>query len=477
MSYILDVMNGKIEPRPDRITLKQYVLESSYITKYLSRIVKEKSLTVYRVLFHLSYFETGKSEIIASWANLGSLIISEQGNMLTQSSVKRRSTGLLENNWITVNRQRAEFGLQKSIDPDQWDSVKGYAKGHSLESKQINSELETVKSNVFLKKREFNELGKNFTAYELKNSYLGIDENSQTILGVFKDHNNRCLELINKDFAPGTIERYNTCYKHIEDFIKLRYKTSDLNLFEITPMFINGFELYLKTKRNCNHNTTVKYIKNFKKIVRIALSNGWLKNDPFVNIKYQLDEVDLDYLSEEELTILSNKTFSIERLQLVKDIYLFCCYTGLAFIDVKNLRQSDLILKGDRVWINKKRQKTKNWCHIPLLAPASAIIEKYKEHQNCLGSDLVLPVLSNQKMNAYLKEIADLCGITKNLSTHTARHTFATTVTLANQISIEVVSKMLGHSSINMTKKYARVVDDLINRDMEKIYDKFDVVC
>ena len=203
------------------------------------------------------------------------------------------------------------------------------------------------------------------------------------------------------------------------------------------------------------------------------MANGWLKVDPFATIKFHFDQVDMDFLTKEELDTVIKKQFKIERIQQVKDVYLFCCFTGLAFIDVKNLSYSEIEDVNGKLWIKKRRQKTKNWCNIPLLEPAVQIMNKYKNHPVCIKNDRVLPVLSNQKMNAYLKEIADLCGIDKKLSTHTARHTFATTVTLSNHISIEVVSKMLGHSSINMTKKYARVVDDLISKDMMKIQDKY----
>jgi site-specific recombinase XerD len=313
------------------------------------------------------------------------------------------------------------------------------------------------------------------SALELRNGYLGLETDTKTILEIFREHNEKCKALKNIDFAPGTVERYNTTCDHVHDFIKTKYKKEDLPLNQITPMFISDFESYLKITRKCCHNTSIKYIKNFKKIVRIALANGWMKSDPFSNIKYHLDEVDMDFLNEKELEALQNKEFSIARLQIVKDVYLFCCFTGLAFVDVKSLLHSDLEDRNGKLWIKKRRQKTKNWCHIPMLLPAVRIMDKYREHPLCLKSGLILPVPSNQKMNAYLMEIADLTGIEKHLSTHTARHTFATTVTLANQVSIEVVSKMLGHSSINMTKKYARVVDDLINRDMQKIYRKYEV--
>jgi site-specific recombinase XerD len=201
-----------------------------------------------------------------------------------------------------------------------------------------------------------------------------------------------------------------------------------------------------------------------------------MKRDPFATIKFHLDDVDMDFLNEKELNTLINKEFEILRMQQVKDVYLFCCFTGLAFVDVSSLKNADIVEKDDELWIQKQRRKTKNWCHIPLLAPAKMILDKYQNHPICQKKGLLLPVLTNQRMNSYLKEIADVTGINKNLSTHTARHTFATTVTLANQVSMEVVSKMLGHSSINMTKKYARVVDDLIKKDMQKLTGLYSAV-
>ena len=377
---------------------------------------------------------------------------------------------------ITVNRQRAEFGVQKSIEVDQWDSQKGCARGYSTNAKQLNSYLETIKAQLYQHKIVLSERGEVITAYKIKNAYLGIDDDKKTILEVFREHNERCKSLINIDFAQGTYDRYNTCCQHIERYIRFRYRKNDMDLNEITPEFVKDFEYFLKTERKCAHNTATKYLKNFKKITRIALANKWMTDDPFRNTKFRLIEVDMDFLTEEELNTMMQRRFDIERLQQVKDVYLFCCFTGLAFVDVKSLVYSDIVENNGEQWIKKRRQKTKNWCNIPLMEPAVQLMNKYKSHPVCQKKGLVFPVLTNQKMNAYLKEIADLCGIKKHLSTHTARHTFATTVTLLNQVSIEVVSKMLGHSSINMTKKYARVVDDLISRDMQKIYSKYEDV-
>ena len=377
---------------------------------------------------------------------------------------------------VTVNGQRAEFRAQRSVEPENWDSKKGCVRGYSKAADQINSYLEFIKSQLQEHKVDLAERGKSVNAKSLKNAYLGIDENQKTILQVFKEHNERCRGLVNIDFALATCQRYETSYRHIEQFINFKYKKADLELREITTRFVKDFEFYLKVQRKCNHNSATKYLKNFKKITRLALANGWLKTDPFSTIKFRLDDVDMDFLNEEELDKIMKRKFEIERLQQVKDVYIFCCFTGLAFADVKSLVYSEIVEINGKSWIKKKRQKTKIWSHIPLLDPAIQLMNNYKEHPDCQVKGNVFPVMSNQKMNAYLKEIADVCGIKKNLSTHTARHTFATTVTLSNQISIEVVSKMLGHSSINMTKKYARVVDDLISRDMQKIYTKYDGV-
>ena len=236
-------------------------------------------------------------------------------------------------------------------------------------------------------------------------------------------------------------------------------------------------ELYLKVDRNCGHNTTVKYIKNFKKIIRIAQANGWIKSDPFIRIKMQLKKVDKEFLTEEELNTIIEKDFGIERLNNVKDIFLFGCFTGLAYSDLKLLKPENVItgLDGGR-WIITKRLKTDNDSHIPLLPIAAKIVDKYKDNLYCNSRNVLLPVYSNQKLNCYLKEIGDVCGIRKHMSTHMARHTFATTVTLNNDIPIESVSKMLGYSSIKMTQVYAKLLDKKVAQDMARLNLKYSIL-
>ncbi len=375
---------------------------------------------------------------------------------------------------ITQRGKRVNFSLNKTVNPEDWDPNGGCVRIASKQAKELNSFIEKVRHKINMIKMELEDRNKEVTPEMLRDIYLGQNPDQKGLLKLFDEHNEKAEKLLDIDFAAGTVERYITCRKHVAEFIKKKYKKDEVLLKDVNHQFIIDFEFYLKTERKCCHNTTVKYIKNFKKIIRLAMANDLIKVDPFRNIRYHLDDVDMAYLNEEEMDLIMNKKFVADRINIVRDIYLFCCYTGLAFTDVKSLCPDDLHTEKDgSMWIKKKRRKTKNWCHIPLFPAAVEILNYYKTHPLCVEKKLCLPVLSNQKMNSYLKEIADVCGIKKELSTHTARHTFATTVTLKNKVSIEVVSKMLGHSSINMTKKYARVVDELIKDDMAKLMGKF----
>jgi site-specific recombinase XerD len=374
---------------------------------------------------------------------------------------------------ITVNGQRSEFSCQISVIESEWDSVKGCARGFGKKARSLNDKLDIIRMKIRDCKNEFESKDELYTANDLKDSYLGVNKKITTLLELFDEHNEQLSGLVGRGFAPATLVKYQSTRKHLAEFIETKYKRTDIPLHEVSQMFVKNFEYFLKVTKNCANNTTVKYLKNLKKVINIGRANELIQHDPFANVRFQWEESDPAFLTEEELTHLMTKKLEIERISTIRDIYVFCCFTGLAFIDVQNLKKSDIIEQNGQLWIKKKRQKTKNVCSIPLLEPALRIIEKYMHLSENKQTEKLLPVTSNQKMNAYLKEIACICNIDKHLTTHTARHTFATTVTLANQVSIEVVSKMLGHSSINMTKRYARVVDDLINKDMQKLYGKY----
>jgi site-specific recombinase XerD len=294
------------------------------------------------------------------------------------------------------------------------------------------------------------------------------------LIPIFKEHNRKIKELLGIEYAPGTLERYETSLKHTSNFLLWKYNITDINIDKIDHAFITDYEFYLRTVRKCANNTAVKYIKNFNKIIKICLANDWLDKNPFANYKSKVKEVERVYLSEGEIQNIINKDFKNERLSLVRDIFLFSCFTGLAYIDVKNLTKSHISIgiDGDK-WIFTHRQKTESASKIPILSVTQMIIDKYENHPQSVYEEKLLPILSNQKMNAYLKEIAAVCEIEKELTFHIARHTFATTVTLTNGVPIESVSKMLGHKNLRTTQHYAKVLDKKVSEDMKILRDKF----
>lgn len=377
---------------------------------------------------------------------------------------------------ITVNGKRSQISIKRKVDIEKWNSEAGKVIGKTMEVRELNRYLISLEHKVFKIQQKLLDENRAITALLIKNIFTGKAEKQKMLLIIFQDHNDQVEKLVGKDFAPGTLERYKTAKKHLQQYIKLEYNLEDISVKDVNHKFINGFEYYLKTERNCAHNTAIKYITNFKKIIRIAYANDWISKDPFYNWKARLKTVDREFLSKEEIETLVSKELSVKRLNQVKDIFVFSCFTGLAYADVKKLSQNDIVIgiDGDR-WIKTKRTKTNTRSNIPLLNTAEVILEKYKEHPDVVQSQLLLPVLSNQKMNAYLKEIADLCGINKNLTFHLARHTFATTVTLTNGVPIESVSKMLGHKSLKTTQHYAKILDRKVSEDMQELKNKFKI--
>ena len=371
---------------------------------------------------------------------------------------------------LTINGERADASLKRFIEPHAWNSAKGKANEKSRGGKDLNLYLDAISANILRIQRDLELDKKEVSAQIILNRYLGKEQSDRhTLMEVFRAHNEKCRALSGISLAPGTVIRYETTLRVTEEFLQKSYQKEDCYLDEVTNQFIEDFEFFLKTVRRCCHNTTSKYLMNFKKIVRIALAKGWMKKDPFAQIRFHLDPVEREFLEKQELKAMLNKAISIPRLAQVRDIFCFCCLTGLAFTDVQQLKEEHLVADiHGKIWIRKARQKTKNMCNIPLLDEAQKIIDRYREHPYCQTHGVLLPVCSNQKMNSYLKELADICGIRKNLSTHVARHTFAT-LTLASGATIDNVAKMLGHANVNMTRRYAKVLDSSIMRDMEVV--------
>ena len=377
---------------------------------------------------------------------------------------------------VTINSKRFEFSTNKFISPDKWSTEGAKVKGNSEDARSINNQLDIIKNQIMDAEKRLYKKEIQINSENLRNELFGIKERERLLIPIFTEHNRKIKELVGSEYAPGTLERYETSLKHTKDFLQWKYRVSDIDIEKIDHAFITEYEFYLRTERKCANNTAVKYIKNFHKIINICLANGWLNKDPFANYKSKVKEVIREFLTEQEIQSLMEKEFDSERLELVRDIFVFSCFSGLAYIDVKQLSKDNIVLgiDGDK-WINKNRQKTDTNSKIPLLPTAQYILDKYAKHPGCVNEDKLLPKFSNQKMNAYLKEIATVCGINKELTFHIARHTFATTVTLSNGVPIETVSKMLGHTNLKTTQHYAKILDKKISEDMKILKDKFSI--
>lgn len=374
---------------------------------------------------------------------------------------------------LTLNKQIAEIRIKRSILVNRWSPAKGCALGKDRVAKELNSYLDAIRLKMHQIHRELVlDMSAPVTANAIINRYCGNDV--KMLLEVFEDHNDKCRALIGKEYVEGTVRKFDTTLLYLKQFLKQRYRKDDIPLPEINQEFVRDFEFFLKTEKSCQNNSALKHIKNFRKVIRIAIGNDWIKRDPFFGLRFKAEEVNVDFLSNDELKRIRQKKITIPRLERIRDIFVFCCFTGLAFVDVSQLTAEDLIKDAQgNMWIRKMRQKTKEMCNIPLLSAAKEILEKYKDFASTNAKGLLLPVSSNQKTNAYLKEIADICGIKKKLTTHVARHTAATVVFLANRVSMENVAKILGHANLNMTRHYAKVLDQSILNDMENVERSF----
>lgn len=369
---------------------------------------------------------------------------------------------------ISYNQQRKEFSTGFSLEPSKWDKSKYKVKSKSQEAVQINQYIDETKAKILSLFREM-VLDEDISLDRLTDRFLGKDEQTITLLQLIKLHNENFKSRIGVDFAFSTYEKYDITARRIESFLLDHYKKPDFRLKDLNNKFISDFDYYLKTAHKNDHNTTTKYCKNLKKILNVAVSNNWIESNPFNGYKCSYKEVDRVYLSKSELAILEAKNFKVQRLTIARDVFLFQCYTGLSFCDMAKLTKAD-IFKGidNNQWILIRRKKTDTRSAIPLLPHALRIIEQYKDNEG----EKLLPCTCIQKYNMYLGDLADLCGINKNLTSHVGRRTFATTIALANGISLETISKILGHSSTKVTQIYAVVTDLKLSEEMQLLKER-----
>lgn len=372
---------------------------------------------------------------------------------------------------ITVNGEMVHFATRMYIHPDRWQPKDYRTAGKTKEEKQINEMLEELRVLIRRKYDEMLRREEVITAGKIKNAITGLDRNATTLLQVCDRFIEDYTDLLKTEqCCRETYLRYKLTRSRLAEFMQARYRLPDMAVKELHPRFATDFDRWLRMNYRLTNNSTMKLMRQLKTMLHVGYLNGWSKNDPLAGYKLHFEKVDRGYLTDEELDRLANKVFAMKRLEVIRDLFLFSCYTGLAYIDLKHL-SADMLRRwpDGNLWIDTKRQKTDVPVHVRLLDVPIRLIEKYG---GTTEGGLLFPVPSNQKVNSYLKEIASVCGIDKDLTFHMARHTFATTVTLANGVPIETVSKMLGHTNIQTTQIYARVIDTKINNDMEVLAGK-----
>lgn len=378
---------------------------------------------------------------------------------------------------IVVNKTRTEMSLKKSVGIDEWNEAKGMAKPKSSSLKSLNSYLEEMRCKLTSSYQEFVLENEFVNADAVKNKFLGIEEQKHTLNSLMDYHNLHMIEVL----ALGTMKNYYTTQKYLKEFVTKQFKKEDLYLTEMNYEFITHFEYFLRKHQPADHqkgmtnNGVMKHLERFRKVIRLGVKMEWLDKDPFAMFKLKMNKVERGFLTKEELFAIEDKHIKIPRVQFARDIFVFSCYTGMAYIDVMQLTPQNIIkgIDGNQ-WIKTLREKTDTAVNVPLLPKALAIVEHYKNHPRSVAHGRLFPGISNQKLNSYLKEIGDICGIQKNLTFHLARHTFATSVTLSNGVPIETVSKMLGHTSIRTTQIYAKVVEHKVSFDMDILKNKLE---
>ena len=377
---------------------------------------------------------------------------------------------------VSFNNKRAEISVNRSIHPDCWDPQRQYVFGSKELVGRINPYLDEVRYKIMESYQQLKIQNAFITVESIKRIFLGEEKPQSSLLDLIAYHTSSTAGILKK----GTLKNYGATEKYIRRFLKLRYKSDDISLTELNYRFITQFDLFLRqtepleASNPLTNNGIMKHIERLRKIVTMGYKLDWIAKDPFILYKRKLQKTERDFLIDSELETLTNVKLPNDKLEKCRDIFLFCCYTGLAYIDFANLNSNNIVLGIDgELWIRTTRQKTDTKVNVPLLPQAIAILDKYKNKPAVMHEDSILPYISNQKVNDYLKEIAVLCGIKKNMTFHLARHTFATTVTLNNGIPIETVSKMLGHTKLTTTQIYVHVLDRKISNDMQVLRNKF----
>src|SRR5664279_164525 len=376
---------------------------------------------------------------------------------------------------VTIEGKRFEIATNRQVEPSEWLPSAGKVKGKSKLAIETNNELDLIKKQVYDYQERIIIENLYFSVDSLREKWFGVDRRKRTLLGAFRLSITDLEKLVTKgQYCKSTLVKYKTTEKHLIDFLQWRNNGKDILLPDLRIEFAKNFEFYLQTEKNLSINSSGKMIKNLKKVITDCVDKDWLDKNPFLHFKVRHIDPKVPHLTADELKLIEDKEISIERLSIIRDMFLFSCYTGFAYVDAANLTNDHIKIGPDgKKWLIKCRQKTGISERVPLLPPTLQIIKKYENYPKLNDKNKLLPIPSNQKVNAYLKELGDICGIQTQITFHIARHTFASTVTLENGVPLDSVSKMLGHRSIKTTQIYAKVTDKKISDDTKILFRKF----
>lgn len=369
---------------------------------------------------------------------------------------------------ISYNGERIYFSTGKFAKASDWNKQKQTMKGSTQEAQLINDYLIELRNKIYEKEVELMKRGYMVTVHLLKDAIYNKVESlkDKTLMQVISEYNENKNKLLGKGISKASLYSFEHSRNLLLEFMQKEYDRDDILLNEINIGFMQSFHTFLLSDKGMAQNTCTKHLKYLKSIVTLAVSNNYISYNMLANYKIERKPVDIDFLTEEELRRIINFDTPIPRLEKARDFFLFGCFTGLAYIDIKTLKLEHFEKDDEgRIWIKKKRVKTGVLSRIPLLPMAKMILEKYRD------CDKLIPIQDASDINKYLKDIALYCHIDKHITFHTSRHTFASTVTLANNVSLEVVSKMLGHTNTRMTTHYAKLLDKYIGEQMDNITD------
>lgn len=377
---------------------------------------------------------------------------------------------------ITTRGQATEIYTQCQIEPEKWNQKAERSLCRDKISVQINDILASYRANILAAYDQLIREGKEPNCFVIKQRLINPNENTKLFLAELGKYCEKRQKEVGVRITQLTANKYHRLLRYLREYTQVQYKKEDILLEQVSYEYIDGFNTFLQTAHNCKNNGAVNLLCCLKNFILYAIRNEWIEKNPFQHYKLKEEHNKVkDHLTKAELEQLIAKPMPNERLERIRDVFAFCCFTGLAFTDADHLRKEHITTdENGTVWIHKPREKTAVMSRVPLLPHPIALLGKYEHDAEVQARGKLLPVPSNQKMNAYLKEIADLCNFGKTLTTHVARHTFAC-VAIEYGMPIDVLAKILGHTNINMTRHYAKISEDNISREMMKIGNKFKI--